>query len=95
MTDAICLGALLLRSGIAVAADVGDPNGKGLPAWPAFDPKADLVMGFGDKVEVVPLPHKRTGFLGNLLREPQEVPPTRIRPVGQLLIRCGHLPGWK
>jgi para-nitrobenzyl esterase len=39
-------------------ATTGDPNGKGLPAWPAFDPTANLVMGFGDKVEVVPLPHK-------------------------------------
>ena len=39
-------------------ATTGDPNGKELPAWPAFDPKADLVMGFGDKVEAVPLPHK-------------------------------------
>jgi len=39
-------------------ATTGDPNGKGLPAWPAFDPKAELLMGFGDKVEVAPIPHK-------------------------------------
>src|SRR5215471_12613156 len=39
-------------------AATGDPNGKQLPTWPVFDPKADLVMGFGDKVDVVPLPHK-------------------------------------
>ena len=39
-------------------ATTGDPNGKGLPAWPVFDPAKDLVMGFGDKVEAVPLPHK-------------------------------------
>jgi len=39
-------------------ATTGDPNGKGLPAWPAYSPTADLLMGFGDKVEVVPVPHK-------------------------------------
>jgi para-nitrobenzyl esterase len=39
-------------------ATTGDPNGKDLPKWPAFDAEADLVMGFGDKVDVVPLPHK-------------------------------------
>ena len=36
----------------------GDPNGKGLPAWTAFDTKSDLLMDFGDKVEVTPIPHK-------------------------------------
>jgi len=39
-------------------ATTGDPNGKGLPAWPAFDTKSDRLMGFGDKVEVTPIPHK-------------------------------------
>lgn len=39
-------------------ATTGDPNGKGLPAWPVYAPNADLVMGFCDKVEVVPVPHK-------------------------------------
>jgi para-nitrobenzyl esterase len=39
-------------------ATTGDPNGKGLAAWPVFDPKADLVMRFGDKVEVTRIPHK-------------------------------------
>jgi len=38
-------------------AATGDPNGKGLPAWPVFDPKKDIVMGFGNKVEAMPLPH--------------------------------------
>jgi para-nitrobenzyl esterase len=36
----------------------GDPNGKELPAWPAYDRQKDLLMGFGDKVEVTPIPHK-------------------------------------
>jgi para-nitrobenzyl esterase len=39
-------------------ATSGDPNGKGLPEWPAFEPKADRLMGFGDKVEVTPIPHQ-------------------------------------
>jgi carboxylesterase type B len=26
----------------------GDPNGEGLPRWPAFDPKSPVVMELGD-----------------------------------------------
>lgn len=32
----------------------GDPNGKGLPVWPAFDAKANLRMILGDKIDVGP-----------------------------------------
>jgi para-nitrobenzyl esterase len=39
-------------------ATTGDPNGKGLPKWPAYRTKDDQVMGFNDKVELEPLPHK-------------------------------------
>ncbi len=39
-------------------ATTGDPNSKGLPAWPPYDPKKDLLMGFGDKIEVAPIPHQ-------------------------------------
>ncbi len=39
-------------------ATTGDPNGKGLVEWPAYKPTADLAMGFGDKIEAIPLPHK-------------------------------------
>lgn len=31
-------------------ATTGDPNGKGLPKWPAYDPQADASMEFGDTV---------------------------------------------
>ena len=31
-------------------ATTGDPNGKGLPKWPAYDPQADPSMEFGDTV---------------------------------------------
>jgi len=39
-------------------ATTGDPNGKGLPKWPAYKTKDDQVMGLGDKIEVMSLPHK-------------------------------------
>jgi para-nitrobenzyl esterase len=32
----------------------GDPNGKGLPVWPAFDEKKNLRMVLGDKIEPGP-----------------------------------------
>ncbi len=39
-------------------ATSGNPNGKGLPKWPAYSAKDDQVMGLGDTVGVMPLPHK-------------------------------------
>jgi para-nitrobenzyl esterase len=33
-------------------AAAGDPNGKGLPAWPKYDPKKDESMIFGESLEV-------------------------------------------
>jgi para-nitrobenzyl esterase len=39
-------------------ATSGDPNGKGLPKWPAYKAKDDQAMGFGDTIGVMPLPHK-------------------------------------
>src|SRR5579863_9601013 len=35
-------------------AEKGDPNGKGLPAWPVFNDKKNERMVLGDKVEVGP-----------------------------------------
>jgi para-nitrobenzyl esterase len=36
----------------------GDPNGKGLPEWPAYSDKDTRVIEFGNKVKVVPLPRE-------------------------------------
>jgi len=33
-------------------ATTGNPNGKGLPNWPAYDAKSDPSLEFGDRVEV-------------------------------------------
>ncbi|MFH0841196.1 MAG: carboxylesterase family protein [Bacteroidota bacterium] len=39
-------------------AKTGDPNGEGLPEWPAFDKSSPKLMEFGDEVKSVPLPFK-------------------------------------
>jgi para-nitrobenzyl esterase len=39
-------------------AATGDPNGKGLLKWPAYHAKDDMLMGFGDTIEVKPVPNK-------------------------------------
>jgi para-nitrobenzyl esterase len=36
----------------------GDPNGKGLPNWPAYSDKDTHVMNFGDKAEAIGLPRE-------------------------------------
>jgi len=41
-------------------AKTGDPNGPGLPEWPAYEPSTDVLMTFGDapKAEPTPLEEK-------------------------------------
>jgi para-nitrobenzyl esterase len=39
-------------------ATTGDPNGKGLPKWPAYQEKTDLALNLGDQIEAAEIPHK-------------------------------------
>ena len=39
-------------------ATTGNPNGEGLPEWPAFDINSTEIIEFGDQVKSVPLPYK-------------------------------------
>ncbi|HEY3285406.1 MAG TPA: carboxylesterase family protein, partial [Armatimonadota bacterium] len=50
-------------------ATKGDPNGPGLPEWPAFNPGAPKVMRLDDRPAPIPLPEVgRTDLLRNLLK---------------------------
>ena len=39
-------------------AKTGSPNGAGLPDWPAYNPKTDVLMNFGDTPKAQPAPYK-------------------------------------
>ena len=39
-------------------AITGDPNGKGLLKWPVYRATDDALMGFGDSIEVKPVPNR-------------------------------------
>jgi para-nitrobenzyl esterase len=38
-------------------ARTGDPNHKGLPTWPAYDPQKDVYLEIGRDVTVQPIHH--------------------------------------
>ena len=49
-------------------AATGNPNGRGLPPWPAYDSKTDLTMELGDHIGARPVPNKaQLDFLKNFL----------------------------
>jgi para-nitrobenzyl esterase len=60
-------------------ATTGDPNGKGLPKWPAYQTKDDLALGFGDSIAVAAVPNKPAlDFLDRYIdRLRQSRPPAR------------------
>lgn len=45
----------IMSSYWANIADKGDPNGPGLPVWPAYDPDRPVVMEVGDSFGVIPI----------------------------------------
>ena len=48
-------------------AKTGDPNGEGLPVWPAFDDSKPEVIELGDEVKAAPLPYKeQLNFLNEM-----------------------------
>jgi len=36
----------------------GDPNGRGVPKWPAYSEKSDVAMGLGEHIETTEVPNK-------------------------------------
>ena len=38
--------------------NTGSPNGSGLPEWPAYDPKSDILMNLGDTPNAQPAPYR-------------------------------------
>jgi carboxylesterase type B len=52
-------------------AATGDPNGKGLVRWPAYDSVSNTVLLIDDGIAAGPLPHKdELDFLGPFMRKP-------------------------
>jgi para-nitrobenzyl esterase len=39
-------------------AATGDPNAKGLPAWPVYDAQSERAMGLGNRIEPLEIPHE-------------------------------------
>ncbi len=57
-------------------ATTGDPNGTGLPEWPAYREKSDLALELGDRIEARTVPHKAAldfldAWIGNLRKASQ------------------------
>jgi para-nitrobenzyl esterase len=56
-------------------AATGDPNGKGLPSWPAYDEQQPQAMNFDDSIEAGPLVNKQA--LDFLIAHPPAPPGAR------------------
>jgi para-nitrobenzyl esterase len=63
-------------------ARTGSPNGNGLPEWPAFDPKLDVLMHFADTPKAGPAPHKaQIDFIDEWLAVQRSRPAPAAAPV--------------
>ena len=51
------LGDVISSYWVTFAA-TGDPNGKGLPAWRVYSAQSERVMGLGNRIEPLDIPHK-------------------------------------
>jgi para-nitrobenzyl esterase len=61
------LASVMIRYWVNFAAK-GNPNGPGLPEWPAYDPRTDMEMELGDQVAARPVPDQaRLEFLESFL----------------------------
>jgi carboxylesterase type B len=59
-------------------ATTGDPNGKGLLKWPVYKTKDDLLVHFGNNVEVMAIPHKEAlDFLDENFERQRKSPDTQ------------------
>ncbi|MDR2804308.1 MAG: carboxylesterase family protein, partial [Dysgonamonadaceae bacterium] len=46
-------------------AKTGNPNGEGLPAWPAFHSDSPGIIELGDEVKIAPLPFQKQLYFLN------------------------------
>jgi para-nitrobenzyl esterase len=66
-------------------AKTGDPNGRGLPHWPAVSEKADTTMQIGDRTEAIPTAGSpaKLEFWHQYFARPRPPQPALVMPSGR------------